>query len=95
MLRKIPVIRRVLGLYFMLKAAINGDIISPASEATVIICPTIPIDVLKVKAMSVKMNPINIPTGLEESCDMNNEGKTSLFSALDLFFMIPTNLIII
>lgn len=76
----IPDSSRFLGGYLMLKAARNGAMSSPAKDAAVTICPAVPSVVLKVNAMSVRMNPINIPMGLVDSCDMNREGISSLFS---------------
>ena len=76
----IPANSKDLGLYLILNAARNGATSNPANDAAVTICPATPIVVLKVWAISSKMNPVRIPIGLTESCDTNSEGTRRLFS---------------
>ena len=70
----------------MLSAARNGVIISPANDAKVTICPTVPRLVLNVIAISARINPIRIPIGLVDSWEMNNDGIRNLFSLVELIY---------
>jgi hypothetical protein len=52
--------------------------IIPEREAAVMICPITPTEVPKVCAMSTRIKPVRIPTGLVESCEKKREGIKNL-----------------
>lgn len=74
----IPINRSFFGLILMLNIARMGALIMPVMDEAVNSCPVTPTVVLKVRPISIRMKPVNIPDGRVASCEENKEGMKNL-----------------